>query len=132
MSCSAQTADGNKLCDTCMMKILNGLMNLGHPRTGMDFSIERVDLPHAELTARTKYLARMETVRSAFSYLASVCFMVIASWLIMYAPRGREVAADVISAALLLLAAGIAGFTSFFAKLPEGIEIKADRDSGAN
>lgn len=69
---------------------------------------------------------RAATTRLAVPYAASVAFAVIAALLIAFAPESRSVAAYIGAAALLLLAAGIAGFTRFFAKAP-GFQIGADR-----
>jgi hypothetical protein len=66
---------------------------------------------------------KMVTIRAFAPYLASVAFATISALLIMFAPNGRELAANIVAASLLVLAAGIAGFTRFSANLP-GIRVE--------
>jgi hypothetical protein len=68
----------------------------------------------------------MATIRIAAPYGAAVGFAAIAATLIVFAPESRTVAANIVAAALLVSAIGIAGFTRFSAKLP-GMQIQADQ-----
>jgi hypothetical protein len=71
------------------------------------------------------YSNKMWMIRTVSSYGASVAFALISALLIIWAPDSRTVAADIVAAALLLLAAGLAGYTRFAAKLPGGMEMTA-------
>jgi hypothetical protein len=64
------------------------------------------------------YQSKMFTTRVLASYGVSAVFAIIGAALIIFAPASREVAANVTSTALLVLAFGIAGFTRFKAKAP--------------
>lgn len=80
----------------------------------------------AAQTAIVNQYSRMAAIRAAAPYAASVLFVAIAALLIVFAPESRTVAANMAAAALMILAAGIAGYTRFAAKAP-GLEIGADR-----
>jgi uncharacterized membrane protein len=71
----------------------------------------------------------MTTARTIAAYLASLGFAVIAASLIESAPESRTTAANVAAGSLLILAAGIAGFTSLVAKLP-AIDIRTSKTPG--
>lgn len=62
------------------------------------------------------------------AYTASVFFAAIATALIVYAPESRILAANIGAATLLVLAAGIAGFTRLQARF-FGAEVRASRKS---
>ena len=69
---------------------------------------------------------RNRTIQSVAGYAASVGFAAISAVLILFAPADRVIAADLVAAAFLALAVGLAGFTRFKAKAP-GVEMSADR-----
>lgn len=71
---------------------------------------------------------RMWMIRTIAPYAAAVAFAAIAAFLIVFAPESRSTAANIVAAALLLLAVGIAGFTRFSAQLP-GMKIDAGKGS---
>jgi hypothetical protein len=73
---------------------------------------------------------KMVTIRAFAPYLASVAFAAISALLIMFAPTGREVAANIVAASLLVMAMGIAGFTRFSANLP-GMKIEGGAAASA-
>jgi hypothetical protein len=68
---------------------------------------------------------RAITTRTVAAYATSVAFAAISAALIVLAPESRTMAANLIAAAFLVLAVGIAGFTRFKAKAP-AMEIEAD------
>lgn len=72
------------------------------------------------------YQSKMFTIRVVASYGVSALFAMIGSALIIFAPPSREVAANVTSSALLVLAMGMAGFTRFKAKAP-GLAIEGGK-----
>jgi hypothetical protein len=81
--------------------------------------------PHERILIHRQKMAMIST---ATAYAAAVSFAVIAVSLILFAPESRVLAADIAAATLLVLAAGIGGFTRLSAKMP-GSEIRADRKS---
>lgn len=70
------------------------------------------------------YHHRMLTIRTIAAYVTAVIFACIGAVLIVWAPEARNVAANLAAAAMLTLAAGIAGFSHFKAKAP-GVDIQA-------
>jgi uncharacterized membrane protein YvbJ len=77
------------------------------------------------------YHAKMATIRAVAAYSVSVIFVVISALLIGFAPESRSVAANIIAGALLILGAGIAGFTRLRAKAP-GLDLNAGGRSRSN
>lgn len=71
------------------------------------------------------YHNKMEMIRTVAAYGASVGFAAIGALLIAFAPESRSTAADIVAAALLVSALGLAGFTRFRAQLP-GMKIEGD------
>jgi hypothetical protein len=67
----------------------------------------------------------MVTIRTIAAYGVSVVFVIVGAVLIAFAPDDRTTAANITAGALLVLAAGIAGFTRLNAKVP-GLSIQAD------
>ena len=77
------------------------------------------------------YHTKMATVRAIAAYSVSVVFVIVSALPIALAPESRSVAANTVAGALLILAAGIAGFTRFHAKAP-GLDIDASHSSPPN
>jgi hypothetical protein len=74
---------------------------------------------------------RMAMIGVTAAYTAAVAFAAVAAALIIFASESRALAANIVAATLLILAAGIAGYTRVSAKLP-GSEILADKSQRTN
>ena len=53
----------------------------------------------------------MATIRAVVAYVVAAVSAIVAGLLIVFAPEGRDVAANVVAGAFAVLAAGIVGFT---------------------
>ena len=73
-----------------------------------------------------KLLSQDDRAQSNCCLPVSAIFAIIAGALVILTPESRTVAADVVAAAFLVLAAGIAGFTRLRASAP-GIKIDTDQ-----
>jgi hypothetical protein len=78
-----------------------------------------------------KYHEKMLTIRMISCYAISTVFALIGAILILFAPAHREIAANIVAAALFVSAVGIAGFTHFKAK-GAGFDISGDQRSKPN
>jgi hypothetical protein len=69
--------------------------------------------------------ARMFTIRTLSAYGVSSVFAIVGAALIIFAPESRETAANIVAAAFIVLALGIAGYSRFGVSAP-GIEVSGE------
>jgi hypothetical protein len=68
---------------------------------------------------------RQYTKRVALSYATSIALALVATAIIMFAPESRNLAANISAITLVVLAAGVVGFTVVEASLPGIVNVKA-------
>lgn len=71
---------------------------------------------------------RSRTLVQIVAYCMASVFVIVASLLIVFAPEGRETATWIVGASLLLISAGVTGFTKLRVETP-GMKLEADRGS---
>jgi hypothetical protein len=77
----------------------------------------------AQTTIVTEHIRASSRVRVTQNVVAAL-FVVMAGLCVLFAPSGRELAAEIIGVAFLVFGAGIAGFANFHVRTPH-VEIKA-------
>jgi hypothetical protein len=82
----------------------------------------------AQTAIVTEHIRANARVKVAQNFVAAV-FIVIAGLCVLFAPAGREVAAEAIGGALVILGAGIAGYANLVVKTPH-VDISAGSGPG--
>lgn len=116
---AAANPAGQRTCIWCGQNFADGVF-FAHGTEAMKHQVAIVNYHH-----------KMEAIKNAVGYGCSALFIAVSSLLIGFAPESRTTAANLVAGALLVIAAGIAGFTRLRAKAP-GIDIAASGRSRSN
>ena len=87
------------------------------------FQAHGADAMAAQATIVTEHIRASSRVKVTQNVVAAL-FVIMAGLCVLFAPSGRELAAEVIGVAFLVFGAGIAGFANFHVRTPH-VEVSA-------